>query len=102
MNSLYSTLIEVLKQKADFFSESGGFDKIALDLQEKNVIPYEIRNALSVTHRQAAPWKLPVWNAVIINATANGKPIKSGEPLDKGMDLKFEAKYFSNKSYYVK
>lgn len=23
MNSLYSTLIEVLKQKADFFSESG-------------------------------------------------------------------------------
>lgn len=103
-DELLKCLYDLFGQKAVDLANNhiGGFDKIAPDLQEKSIIPYEIRNALSVTHRQTAPWKLPAWNAVIISATANGKPIKSGEPLDKGMDLKFEAKYFSNKPYYIK
>lgn len=101
---LLKCLYDLFGQKAVDLANNhiGGFDKVAPDLQEKSIIPYEIRNALSVTHRRAAPWKLPVWNAVTIYATANGKPIKSGEPLDKGMDLKFEAKYFSNNTYYIK
>lgn len=103
-DELLKCLYDLFGQKAVDLANNhiGGFDKIAPDLQENSIIPYEIRTALSVTHRQTAPWKLPAWNAVIISATANGKPIKSGEPLDKGMNLKFEAKYFSNKPYYIK
>lgn len=80
----------------------GGFDKIAPDLPENSVISYKVREALNAPHRQTPPWKLPKWSTVEIIATADDKMIKSGELLNKGMNLKFCAKYFSNKKYYVK
>ncbi len=80
----------------------GGLDRIAPELQENTIVSYKVKEALNAPHRQTPPWKLPTWNTVEILTTANDKVINSGDPLNKGMHLKFRAKYFSNKKYHIK
>lgn len=83
---------------------------IAEKIQEKelSLIPYRIRNLLSVPHRQKAPWTLPKGYRVFIKATVtdmqgNRYQYKNdGEPLDKGLSIEFTAVFTGKMPYTVK
>ena len=100
LNCLYDMFDQKVVDLAN--NHLGGFGKIAPNLPENSVISYKVKEALNAPHRQTPPWKLPTWNTVEIVTTADDKMIHSGESLNKGMHLKFRAKYFSNKKYYIK
>lgn len=100
LNCLYDMFDQKVVDLAN--NHLGGFDKIAPNLPENSVISYKVKEALNAPHRQTPPWKLPTWSTVEIVTTADDKMIHSGEPLNKGMHLKFRAKYFSNRKYYIK
>lgn len=86
----------------------GGYKAIvpAVLKEQTEIIPYEVRQALSAQHRQRAPWRLPPWNVVNIQATVgegySARQIVSGEPLGKELKLTFKAIHSINPPYTVR
>lgn len=109
-NELLSCLYSMFGQKiVDLTNNSlGGYKAIVPKIlnESTEIIPVEFSRALSVPHRQKNPWKLPPWNIVQIEATAQGKystrKISSGEPLEKGLKLTFKAIHGIQSPYTVK
>ena len=105
LNNLYSMFGQKIVDLAN--NNLGGFDAIVpASLKEQNPpINYAVSQALSVPHRKKAPWKLPSWNIVKIEATARNnyliKTITSGDLLDKGLDLTFKAVHGIQSPYTV-
>lgn len=89
-------------------NELGGFDAVVPQaLQEnKEIVPLDIQQALNVSHRQKAPWKLPSWNTATITTTAryNGQEftLKSGTPINKKAQLIFKAVHNVKPPFRVK
>lgn len=107
---LLSKLYSMFGQKVVDLSNNnlGGFDAIVpSSLNEQALpVPYSVQQALNVSHRQKAPWRLPSWSVVKIQATVGSgylsKSISSGELLDKGLGLTFKAVHNVQPPYTVK
>ena len=108
-DELLSCLYSMFGQKIVDLTHNnlGGYNAIVPKaLKEKvEIVPIDTNKALAVPHRKKAPWKLPPWNIVQIEATAskNGfsKRISSEELLDKGMELLFKAVHGIQSPYTV-
>lgn len=109
-NDLLNCLYAMFGQKVVDLTNNnlGGYTAIVPTIlkEQTEMIPYEVRQALSVQHRQKAPWRLPPWNIVKIQATAGvgygARQIESGEPLTKGLKLTFKAIHGIQSPYTIK
>ena len=109
-DELLACLYTMFGQKVVDITNStlGGYKAIVPKILKESteIITAEINKALSVSHRQKAPWILPSWNTVQIDATAKSqystKKILSEELLDKGLKLTFTAIHGIQPPYTVK
>lgn len=106
LNCLYSMFGQKVVDLAN--NNLGGYDAIVPKFlrEQAEVIPYDVAQALAVSHRQKARWELPSWSTVGIQATSDDgniiKKIVSGEPLKKGLQLTFKAVHTTKTPYTVK
>ena len=109
-NDLLNCLYAMFGQKVVDLTNNnlGGYTAIVPTIlqEQTEMIPYAVKQALSVQHRQKAPWRLPPWNIVKIQATAgvgySARQIESGEQITKGLKLTFEAIHSIQSPYTVK